>query len=193
MNESLKQIVDIIPQKPFFPKRKIQSLDFVLYKADSIELMQSIPNDSIDLIFADPPFNIGYEYDVYDDRRSGDDYLRFSGHWMSAVDRVLKPTGTFWLAIGDEYAAELKVASQQVGFHCRSWVIWYYTFGVNCSRKFSRSHAHLFYFVKDPQQFTFREEDPDNRIPSARQLVYNDRRANPKGRLPDDTWIICPA
>lgn len=98
---------------------------------------------------------------------------------------------TFWLAIGDENAAELKVECQKIGFHCRSWVIWYYTFGVNCTRNFSRSHVHLFHFVKDPGDFVFQSHE--NRIPSARQLVYNDKRANPRGRLPDDTWIIPPA
>jgi DNA methylase len=46
--------------------------------------------------------------------------------------------------------------------------------------------------VKDPATFTFREDDPQNRVPSARQLVYADRRANPRGRLPDDTWILRP-
>ncbi len=71
-------------------------------------------------------------------------------------------------------------------------MIWYYTFGVNCTHKFSRSHAHLFYFVKDPKNFTFRQDDPENRVPSARQLVYADARANPRGRLPDDTWILRP-
>src|SRR5262249_18486425 len=66
------------------------------------------------------------------------------------------------------------------------------TFGVNCKNKFTRSHAHLFYFVKDRNQFTFRGEDLENRIPSARQLVYADSRANPNGRLPDDTWVLRP-
>lgn len=71
-------------------------------------------------------------------------------------------------------------------------MIWYYTFGVNCTHKFTRSHAHLFYFVKNAKQFTFRDDALENRIPSARQLVYNDSRANPRGRLPDDTWILRP-
>jgi site-specific DNA-methyltransferase (adenine-specific) len=44
--------------------------------------------------------------------------------------------------------------------------------------------------VKDPRKFTFNARDPAIRVPSARQLVYADKRANPKGRLPDDTWII---
>ncbi len=145
----------------------------------------------VDLAFADPPFNIGYQYDVYDDSRDEDEYLRWCRDWMTEVVRVLKPNGSFWLAIGDEYAAELKVMMQrELHLVCRSWVIWYYTFGVNCKYKFSRSHAHLFHMVKDPEDFTFNLDQI--RVPSARQLVYGDRRANPKGRLPDDTWILRP-
>ena len=134
--------------------------------------------------------NIGYKYDVYDDKLQAEQYLDWSQQWISAVYRALKPTGTFWLAIGDEFAAELKIAAQRTGFHCRSWVIWYYTFGVNCKYKFSRSHAHLFHFVKNRQEFTFNHDTI--RVPSARQLVYADGRAAPQGRLPDDTWILRP-
>ena len=164
-----------------------------IHHGDCIAGMNSLPAGSVDLAFADPPFNIGFAYDVYDDRQEHQQYIDWSREWIAGVYRVLKDDGTFWLAIGDEYAAELKLVSQELGFHTRSWVIWYYTFGVNCKHKFTRSHAHLFYFVKDPQRFTFRGDDLDNRIPSARQLVYQDKRANPRGRLPDDTWIIRPA
>ena len=157
---------------------------------DCVSALRALPPGSIDLAFADPPFNIGYEYDVYDDARDRQSYLDWSREWIGGVHAALKPDGTFWLAIGDEFAAELKVLSQEIGFHCRSWVVWYYTFGVNCTKKFSRSHAHLFHFVKDPQRFTFNDEAI--RVPSARQLVYADARANPRGRLPDDTWILRP-
>ena len=163
-----------------------------IINGDCIEGMNSLPAGSVDLIFADPPFNIGYQYDVYDDRKAAEEYLQWSQDWMQAAWNALKPDGTFWLAIGDDFAAELKVKAQEVGFHSRSWVIWYYTFGVNCTNKFTRSHTHLFYFTKDQKQFTFRAADPSNRVPSARMLVYNDKRGNPKGRLPDDTWIIPP-
>ena len=163
-----------------------------IYHGDCIELLAKVDAGSVHLAFADPPFNIGYEYDVYDDRKAYDHYLDWSRQWMAGVHRALRPDGTFWLAIGDEYAAELKLVARDLGFSCRSWVIWYYTFGVNCTRKFNRSHAHLFHFLKDPKRFTFNENDPSIRVPSARQLVYADARANPKGRLPDDTWILRP-
>ncbi|QDU54853.1 DNA methyltransferase [Aeoliella mucimassa] len=164
-----------------------------IHHGDCIEHMRSLPGESIDLAFADPPFNIGYDYDKYDDSQADDDYLDWSRAWMEEIHRLLIPTGSFWLAIGDEYAADLKViADRQIGFTTRSWVVWYYTFGVNCKRKFSRSHVHLFHFVKDPDKFTFNADDPAVRIPSARALVYGDKRANPLGRLPDDTWIFRP-
>ncbi len=162
-------------------------------QGDCVAKLRDVPSGSVDLAFADPPFNIGYDYDVYDDRRSKREYLDWSKDWMTAVSAALKPSGSFWLAIGDEYAAELKVLAQdEIGLTCRSWVIWYYTFGVNCVRGFSRSHTHLFHFVKDPDNFTFNAENPAVRVMSARQLVYGDARANPKGRLPDNTWILRP-
>lgn len=164
-----------------------------IYQADCVAALKQLPAGQVDLAFADPPFNIGFDYDVYDDGQDPETYLGWCKQWIGEVHRVLKDDGTFWLAIGDEYAAELKVIAQrEIGFRCRSWVIWYYTFGVNCKSKFTRSHAHLFYFVKNEKQFTFRGDDLENRIPSARQLVYADKRANPNGRLPDDTWIIEP-
>lgn len=158
---------------------------------DCVRGLKAMEDEKVDLIFADPPFNIGYEYDKYDDKRACDDYLDWSRQWISEVKRVLKPNGAFWLAIGDDYAAELKVlATRELGFTCRSWVVWYYTFGVHCTSKFTRSHTHLFHFVKNADKFTF--NDSAIRVPSARQLVYADKRANPKGRVPDDTWIIKP-
>ena len=123
-----------------------------IQQGDCIAGTKGLPAGCVDLAFADPPFNIGYDYDVYDDRKERDIYLKWSKEWIAAVYRVLKADGTFWLAIGDEYAAELKLASQEIGFHCRSWVIWYYTFGVNCKQKFSRSHGAFVSFCQGREQ-----------------------------------------
>jgi site-specific DNA-methyltransferase (adenine-specific) len=162
-----------------------------IHNQDCIEGMLAMQEGSVSLAFADPPFNIGYDYDAYSDRLDADEYLNWTRKWGAAVVRALKPSGTFWLAIGDDFAAELKMIFQrELHLACRSWVIWYYTFGVNCKTKFTRSHTHLFYFVKDAKQFTFNTDAI--RVPSARQIVYADVRGDPKGRLPDDTWILRP-
>lgn len=182
-------------EKLLFPAEELygESLGVdAIHRGDCVELLRQLDDESVDLVFADPPFNIGYEYDQYEDSHSDEDYLKWCEAWIGQTHRVLKPSGSFWLAIGDEYAAELKVLAKQLGYTARNWVIWYYTFGQNCSRKFNRSHAHLFHFVKDEALHTFNADDPAVRVPSARALVYGDKRANPKGRLPDDTWMIAP-
>jgi site-specific DNA-methyltransferase (adenine-specific) len=162
----------------------------VVIRGDCLKVLADWPAGTVDLAFADPPFNIGYEYDAYDDRRAKHDYLEWSEKWLTAVRRVLKPTGSFYVAIGDEYAAELKVRLDGLGLSMRNWIVWHYTFGVSCTRKFNRSHAHIFYYVADPKRFTFNADAV--RVPSARQTTYADRRANPLGKLPDDTWVLRP-
>jgi DNA modification methylase len=157
---------------------------------DCVEILNALPAGCADLLFADPPFNIGYEYDVYDDRRAREDYLAWADRWLAAANRVLKPTGAFFLAIGDEFAAEHKVRLDGLGLTLRNWIIWHYTFGVNCTKKFNRSHAHIFYYVRDPKRYTFNFDAV--RVPSARMTTYADRRANPVGKLPDDTWVLRP-
>jgi site-specific DNA-methyltransferase (adenine-specific) len=159
--------------------------------ADSIAALNAAPEGWADLVFADPPFNIGYLYHGYDDRLKTDDYLKFSADWMRAVHRALKPNGSFYLAIGDDYVADLCViARRKIGFNMRNWIIWHYTFGQQTKMKFAKSHTHILYFTKDALDFTF---NPDAvRVASARQTTYNDARANAKGKLPDDTWYLRP-
>jgi site-specific DNA-methyltransferase (adenine-specific) len=157
---------------------------------DCVRAMNELPAGSVDLVFADPPFNIGYEYDKYDDSRSDKEYLKWTEKWLAAAARALKPDGSLFLAIGDEYVAEHKVRLDALGLTMRNWIVWHYTFGVNCKKKFSRSHAHILYYVKNPKQYTF---NPDAvRVASARQTTYADRRANATGKLPDDTWVLRP-
>ena len=158
---------------------------------DSIAILNGGPEGWVDLAFADPPFNIGYLYHGYNDKRNTADYLAFSKEWMQAVHRALKPTGSFYLAIGDEYAADLCViARREIGFHLRNWIIWHYTFGQQTKAKFAKSHTHILYFTKDEKTFTFNADAV--RVASARQTTYADTRANPKGKLPDDTWFLRP-
>ena len=66
-----------------------------------------VPSESVALVFADPPFNIGFDYDgEYDDKLSPEAYTTFSRNGCGGPP-ILAPNGTFWLAIGDEWAAEL--------------------------------------------------------------------------------------
>jgi len=175
-------------------------------QGDCLELMRSWPQGSVDLVFADPPYNIGFKYDQYEDTLDCDKYIAWTEDWISAAADLLKPTGSMYILIGDEYAAEtrlhLKRLQQQGKLLFRNWIIWHYTFGQRCKVKYNRSHAHLFYCVgsaavnpKTGQPISKLASDPPFTfnydavaVPSARMTTYNDARQNPKGKLPDDTW-----
>jgi len=157
-----------------------------VYLDDCIEIMRTLPDKSIDLVFADPPFNIGIKYDVHNDNMPYGEYYNWSEKWIKETYRLLKNNGTIYIAIGDEFAAEINVILKRAGFYFRNWLIWYYTFGQNQRKKFNRAHTHILYFTKNKERFTF--NDRDIRVPSARQLIYKDKRANPLGKIPDDVW-----
>jgi DNA modification methylase len=161
-----------------------------IYRGDSCQVLESWSPECVDLVFADPPFNIGYVYDKYKDDLPNAEYVEWTRRWMAACQRVLKPTGSFYIAIGDDFAADVRIIGRQLGLHLRNWIIWHYTFGQNMKDKFCRAHTHIFYFTMHPKQFTF--NDRALRFPSARHTEYQDLRANPAGRLPDDVWTEFP-
>ncbi len=158
---------------------------------DCINILNETKEPFADLIFADPPFNIGYKYDKYHDKQEKEYYIDWTRKWMGACCNALKPTGSFYIAIGDDYAAHVKIiAEDELKLFCRNWIIWHYTFGQQTKNKFARSHTHIFYFVKDKKNFTF--NDNVLRVISDRQKIYNDKRANPEGKMPDDVWNEYP-
>ncbi|HUS73081.1 MAG TPA: DNA methyltransferase [Sedimentisphaerales bacterium] len=157
---------------------------------DCIEVLSKARESFADLIFADPPFNIGYKYDKYHDKVKKKNYIAWTKDWITVCKKVLKPHGSFYIAIGDEYAANIKIIADELGLFMRNWIIWHYTFGQQMKKKFARSHTHIFYFVNDKNNFAF--NDHAVRTPSDRQLIYNDKRANPAGKMPDDVWDEYP-
>lgn len=165
---------------------------WTIITGDCIGEMGSMAAGSVDLIFADPPYNIGVDYGAgaKADRLDRFDYLAFTHYWIEACYRLLASNGSLWVLIGDEYAAELAMTLRVNKFHRRSWIKWYETFGVCNSAKsnFSRTSRHLFYCVKNPGAFAWHPEAVNR--PSARQEKYNDKRANPDGKIWDDVWTI---
>lgn len=142
------------------------------------------------LIFTDPPYNIGIDYGEGEqaDRLSDAAYMKWVRKWFSLCWDCLTDDGSFWVMIGDEYAAEYAVELKATGFTIRSWIKWYETFGVNCSNKFNRTSRHIFYAVKDPSKFVFNPEAVTR--PSDRQTKYGDNRAAAGGKIWDDVWQI---
>jgi DNA modification methylase len=159
-----------------------------IFQGSCTELLPQVIDESVDLVFADPPFNIGLKYDLYEDKKDYNAYCDWVGQWLGECYRVLKPEGSIFIAIGDEYAAEINIALKRQGFFFRNWVIWYYTFGENQKKKFNRCHTHILYFTKSSTKWTWNADAI--KVPSARQVKYGDKRAKAGGKLPDDVWEI---
>lgn len=180
--EQLQAMAEAVPASP----------DWRIIHGDAIAELASLDAGSIDLIFADPPYNIGIDYGEgpVADRLGPEEYLSWCEQWMHECITALSPTGSLWVMIGDEYAGEFARMLHGPGIHRRAWVIWYETFGVcnSSGGNFSRTHRHLFYCVKCPRSFVWNLDAVTR--PSDRQTKYDDVRADPGGKVWDDVWCI---
>lgn len=165
-----------------------EGLPVTLYQGDCVEVLSRLPPLSVDLVFADPPFNIGYEYDEYDDRKTPEEYAAWCERWLVRCGRVLTQRGSLVIAIGEEYAAEMKLLAEAVAAVKRRQTIqWVYNFGVHCEGRFGRNHTTIYQFTKS-KQHTFNADSI--RVPSLRQTKYKDKRAVAKGRVPGNVWEV---
>lgn len=161
-----------------------------VYTGDCQHVLPSVPAQSVDLVFADPPFNTKQKYDSYSDDRYKDEYLSWTERWMRQAYRVLTPAGSMWVAIGLHLQAEMKILAERVGFSWRDTVCWHYTFGPRQKCKFTPSWVALHYMTMNPRKRTW--NGPAVSVPSARQLRYNDKRALAGGKVPDNVWVLFP-
>jgi DNA modification methylase len=166
-------------------------LTWNIIHGDCLNELAKIEPGTVRLAFADPPYNIGVDYgEEYDDKIPQEKFLDWSYLWISAVTESLTSDGSLWLLINHEWACSLEFALIEHGFKIRDWITWYETFGVNCNGKFNRCSRRLLHAVKHPKRFVFHGDAPEIRRPSDRQSKYNDKRANPDGKLWDDVWTI---
>jgi len=72
---------------------------------------------------------------------SYDDYYKWSEEWINQTYKLLKSDGTIYIAIGDEFAAEINLILKRTGFNFRNWIIWYYTRNLTVL-------IHIFYTIR---------------------------------------------
>lgn len=150
--------------------------------ANSLEYLQTIPTESIDLIIADPPYNLGKDYGNNHDNQEFNEYLNFSRHWLKESVRILKPTGTIYVFMGFRFISYLyALLEQEMGLRFNSWIVWHYTQGIGKTKGFSPRHDDILMFTKS-EQFTFNLDEV--RIP---QKYYRSRN-NMRGANPGDVW-----
>src|SRR3989338_5604757 len=145
--------------KPYFLKD-----NFVLYNDDSINFLSNLPENSIDMIFADPPYNLsngGFSVHAgrmvsvnkgnWDVSRGFKDDYDFHYSWLEACRRVLKPNGTLWVSGTYHSIYQCGHALQSLGYHILNDIAW---FKPNASpnlscRYFTASHETLIWARKE--------------------------------------------
>lgn len=163
-----------------------------IFNMDCVHFMQENKNFA-NLIIADPPFNIGYNYDLIKDNLPKDKYLMWSKEWISCAKESLVDNGTLVIFIMDEYVSEIDIICKDLGLIRKDWLIWHYSFGqsgkLEQRKKFTRSKTHILRYVKSAKEdFVF--NSLDIAIPSLRQTKYNDKRACAKGKVPNDVLMF---
>lgn len=177
---------------PPTPAHQADDPDTRLYVGDCRDILAALPDrGSVDLVFADPPFNWEVPYESWKDGMPRDHYERFTFDWLDACIECLAPHGSIWVNIPDDTAAEIVLHLKRRGLIMINWCVWHFRFGQHRDSAFISSKVHALYFVKDPDT---RRWNPDAVLePSDRASVYADPRTMAKSdnkgmRVPMDVW-----
>ncbi len=176
-----------------------------LYKSDAVDFLRSIDSESVDMIFADPPYNIKKaEWDTFQSQQA---YVEWSIEWIREAQRVLAPTGSLYICGFSEILADLKWAASPLFKGCK-WLVWHYRNKANLGKDWGRSHESILHFRKSTH-FKFNIDDvrvPYNAHtlkypthPQAESSQYNNSKKkdkkyvwtpHPKGAKPKDVFEI---
>jgi DNA modification methylase len=149
---------------------------------DALAELKQVSSESIDLIVADPPYNLGKDYGNNHDIKGFDEYLAFSRAWLREAHRVLKPDGTIYVFMGFRFISYLyDILDRELGMFFNSWIVWHYTQGMGKTKGFSPRHDDILMFTKG-KDFVFNLDDV--RVP---QKFYRERN-NMRGANPGDVW-----
>src|SRR3989304_10248395 len=162
-----------------------------IIQGDCLDLLKEIPDNSIDVTFADPPFNLKKKYNGYKDSLEFQDYLNCGNEWIAEMVRVTKPTGSIfihnipkWLTY---YAAFLNELAD-----FKHWISWDAPSGP-MGKTLQPSHYGILYYAKDAKENKFNEiRYPHKRCRKCSYLLkdYGGKKAglHPFGPLVSDVW-----
>lgn len=126
-----------------------------LWLGDCIAWMKGLKSESVDLVFADPPYNI--KKADWDDFESQHAYVEWSMLWIQEAARILKPEGTLYICGFSEILADLKAPAMKHFKGCR-WLVWHYKNKANLGSDWGRSHESILHLRKG-KKHTFNVDD----------------------------------
>lgn len=163
---------------------------------DALEVLQQIPDESIDLIFVDPPYNIGKNFAGRKDKWKTDkDYLDWCYQWIDLCIQKVKPNGTLYLMTSTQFMPyfDLYVRDKVT---ILSRIVWSYdSSGVQAKNYFGSMYEPILYCVKNKNNYTFNSDDilVEAKTGAKRKLI--DYRKDPPQpykteKVPGNVWYF---
>ncbi len=159
------------------PPTKDVELDAIQFE-DCIQGMKQLPQESIDLVIADPPFGIKFDgksgvYNrdenlVIEGYEEVKDYQEFTREWLAELPRIMKPASSAYVFSGWTNLESVLTGAREAGLVTLNHLIWHYPFGVYTKKRFVSSHYHIVLLVKNPKKYFF------NKIEN----------------YPEDVWVV---
>lgn len=168
-----------------------------VYRGDAIELLQKMPKDSVDMIFADPPFNLNKDYpSKMNDSLSEEAYKKWQAEWIAQCIEILKEGGSFFSFNLPKWNM-LAGAQLSKHLHFRNWIAVDIKYRLPIRGRLYPAHYSLLYFTKGPKPRTFA---PDRLPMKVCPSCFNDlvdyggykSKMNPKGVNLSDVWYDIP-
>jgi DNA modification methylase len=165
----------------------------VVHHGDAVKILKKYLDNSIDLVFADPPYNLDKAYHVYDDERADEEYVKWCNSWLREYVRILKPTGSLYVLNLPRWTMyHAAFLNQHLCF--QNWIVWD---AMSEPRgKLMPAHYGLLFYTKHPTDFTFNYDEVgqlDARYYCLRTSCIRKRKAagvDDKMPLTDIWWDI---
>jgi site-specific DNA-methyltransferase (adenine-specific) len=167
--------------------------DYVLYRGDSLALLESFEEKTFDLIFADPPYflsNGGFtcsggkrvpvKKGEWDASKGIESDHEFTSAWLKACQRVLKPSGTIWVSGTQHVIFSVGFAMQKLGYKLLNTVTWY--------KPNASPHLACRYFTHSTEILVW--ASPGGKGKLQHRFNYHDMKAENGGKQMRDVWAL---
>ena len=162
-----------------------------IIQGDCLEIMKNIPDNSVDVTFADPPFNLKKKYNGYKDSKEFSEYLEWSKQWLYEMVRITKPTGSIFVHNIPKWLTYYAGFLNEVAYF-KHWISWDAP-TAPMGKSLQPAHYGILYYVKDLKKAKFYEiRYPHKRCRKCNYLLkdYGGKKASlhPFGPLVSDVW-----
>ena len=171
-----------------FPSHLVNTI----LNGDCIKGMQSLPNDCIDLIVADPPYNLNTDFGEWKESERKEEWLAWSKTWLNECERVLKPGGSIFVYGIHHHLCWIQCHLYEMGLDYRRQIIWFYENGFAGYTKSLAAHYEPLLWFSKGKNFTYHPiREPYKSTERLKHAVTKNGKVwtpHPDGRMAGDIW-----